>query len=173
MGQSTRAKKGGARDAVSKVAQQRLSVLELAREPGNVAEACRQHGMDRTPSVRRRSGHMKLAGSTSIEIINLFLAANWRQLVNRGIIAFARQESGILPGERPGRLAFWGQIQEQSQSADGPNNLKTDAVAGSVRGRVPGMPRDRSRSSPGSLASTVTDRRSRRSNRWFRPGRSR
>lgn len=31
-----------------KVAQQRLSVLELARELGNVAEACRQRGMDRT-----------------------------------------------------------------------------------------------------------------------------
>ncbi|RWR04677.1 helix-turn-helix domain-containing protein [Paenirhodobacter populi] len=35
-------------DAASKVAQQRMSVLELARELGNVAEACRQRGMDRT-----------------------------------------------------------------------------------------------------------------------------
>jgi len=32
----------------AKVARQRLSVLELARELGNVAEACRQRGMDRT-----------------------------------------------------------------------------------------------------------------------------
>jgi transposase-like protein len=30
------------------VAQSRLSVLELARELGNVAEACRQRGLDRT-----------------------------------------------------------------------------------------------------------------------------
>lgn len=48
MGQSSAAKKSLARNAASKVAQQRLSVLELARELGNVAEACRQRGMDRT-----------------------------------------------------------------------------------------------------------------------------
>ena len=48
MGQSSTAKKRLPRDAVSKVAQQRLSVLELARELGSVAEACRQRGMDRT-----------------------------------------------------------------------------------------------------------------------------
>jgi transposase InsO family protein len=36
------------RDADTKVAQHRLSVLELARELGNVAEACRQRGLDRT-----------------------------------------------------------------------------------------------------------------------------
>ncbi|GMG85184.1 hypothetical protein LNKW23_44000 [Paralimibaculum aggregatum] len=48
MGGSSTAKKAGPRDAASKVAQQRLSVLELAREFGNVAEACRQRGMDRT-----------------------------------------------------------------------------------------------------------------------------
>jgi transposase InsO family protein len=38
----------GPRDAATKVAQHRLSVLELARELGNVAEACRQRGLDRT-----------------------------------------------------------------------------------------------------------------------------
>ncbi len=48
MGQSSTARKAAPRDAASKVAQQRLSVLELARELGNVAEACRQWGMDRT-----------------------------------------------------------------------------------------------------------------------------
>ena len=48
MGQSSTAKKPVPRDAASKVAQQRLSVLELARELGNVAEACRLRGMDRT-----------------------------------------------------------------------------------------------------------------------------
>lgn len=36
------------RDPGTKLAQQRLSVLELARELGNVAEACRQRGLDRT-----------------------------------------------------------------------------------------------------------------------------
>ena len=48
MGQSSAAMKSPPRDAASKVARQRLSVLELARELGNVAEACRQRGMDRT-----------------------------------------------------------------------------------------------------------------------------
>ncbi|WP_134681768.1 helix-turn-helix domain-containing protein, partial [Paracoccus ravus] len=48
MGQSSTVKRGPPRDAASKVAQQRMSVLELARELGNVAEACRQRGMDRT-----------------------------------------------------------------------------------------------------------------------------
>jgi molybdenum-dependent DNA-binding transcriptional regulator ModE len=36
------------RDADTKLAQRRLSVLELARELGSVAEASRQRGMDRT-----------------------------------------------------------------------------------------------------------------------------
>jgi transposase InsO family protein len=35
-------------DAQSKVARQRLSVLELAAKLGNAAEACRRRGMDRT-----------------------------------------------------------------------------------------------------------------------------
>ena len=38
----------GKRDAESKLAEHRLSVLELAQELGNVAEACRRRGMDRT-----------------------------------------------------------------------------------------------------------------------------
>ncbi len=48
MGQSSTSQKRASRDAATKVAQQRLSVLELAKELGNVAEACRQRGMDRT-----------------------------------------------------------------------------------------------------------------------------
>jgi transposase InsO family protein len=48
MGRSSTAKQASPRDAASKLAQQRLSVLELARELGNVAEACRQRDMDRT-----------------------------------------------------------------------------------------------------------------------------
>ena len=48
MRQSTTARKAAPRDAASKVARQRMSVLELASELGNVAEACRQRGMDRT-----------------------------------------------------------------------------------------------------------------------------
>ena len=35
-------------DADTKLAQSRLSVLDLAREFGNVAEACRQRNLDRT-----------------------------------------------------------------------------------------------------------------------------
>jgi hypothetical protein len=53
MGRSSTAKKSAPRDGASKVARQRLSVLELARELGNVAEACRPRGMDRTsPALR-------------------------------------------------------------------------------------------------------------------------
>lgn len=46
MGRSSTAKKAAPRDATSKVAQQRLSVLDLARDLGNVAEAYRQRSMD-------------------------------------------------------------------------------------------------------------------------------
>jgi hypothetical protein len=42
MGRSSTARQ---RDAGTKLAQSRLSVLELAREIGNVAEACRQRGL--------------------------------------------------------------------------------------------------------------------------------
>lgn len=45
---SPKTRKSSPRDASSKVASQRMSVLDLARELGNVAEACRQRGMDRT-----------------------------------------------------------------------------------------------------------------------------
>ena len=48
MGRSSTARNVSPRDAASKVAQQRLSVLDLAKELGNVAEACRQRGLDRT-----------------------------------------------------------------------------------------------------------------------------
>jgi len=45
---TAKATKPKARDAKTKIAQTRMSVLELAKELGNVAEACRQRGMDRT-----------------------------------------------------------------------------------------------------------------------------
>jgi transposase InsO family protein len=48
MGRSSTAAQPRTRDAGTKLAQSRLSVLELARELGNVAEACRQRGLDRT-----------------------------------------------------------------------------------------------------------------------------
>jgi hypothetical protein len=48
MGRSSAGTQPRARDADTKLAQSRLSVLELARELGNVAEACRQRGLDRT-----------------------------------------------------------------------------------------------------------------------------
>ncbi|ABN76968.1 IS481-like element ISRhsp3 family transposase [Cereibacter sphaeroides] len=48
MDQSTKAPKVRKRDPDTKLAQHRLSVLELAKELGNVAEACRQRGLDRT-----------------------------------------------------------------------------------------------------------------------------
>ncbi|PJN92933.1 IS481 family transposase, partial [Amaricoccus sp. HAR-UPW-R2A-40] len=43
---STAAPQSG--DAGTRLAQSRLSVLELAKGLGNVAEACRQRGLDRT-----------------------------------------------------------------------------------------------------------------------------
>ena len=48
MGRSSTARGPQKRDADTKLAQGRLSVLELAKELGNVAEACRQRGLDRT-----------------------------------------------------------------------------------------------------------------------------
>ena len=48
MAQSGKSRGTGKRDAATKLAEHRLSVLELARELGNVAEACRRRGLDRT-----------------------------------------------------------------------------------------------------------------------------
>jgi transposase InsO family protein len=48
MGRSSIAVEARKRDAGTKLAESRLSVLELAKELGNVAEACRQRGLDRT-----------------------------------------------------------------------------------------------------------------------------
>ena len=42
MGRSSTSRKSAPRDADTKLAQSRLSVIELAKELGNVAEACRQ-----------------------------------------------------------------------------------------------------------------------------------
>ena len=51
MGQSSDAKMRLPRDAVRKVAQQRLNALGPAMKAGNVAETCRQCGMDRKVSM--------------------------------------------------------------------------------------------------------------------------
>jgi len=48
MGRTSIVTAGRPRDADTKLARSRLSVLELAKELGNVAEACRQRGLDRT-----------------------------------------------------------------------------------------------------------------------------
>ena len=48
MPRAARKAESGKRDARSTLAKHRLSVLKLAREPGNVAEACRQRELDRT-----------------------------------------------------------------------------------------------------------------------------
>lgn len=51
MSRSSTAKKvdsASERDPATKLARQRLSVLELAAQLGNAAEACRRRGMDRT-----------------------------------------------------------------------------------------------------------------------------
>lgn len=48
MAQAAKSLERGKRDAATKLAEHRLSVLELARELGNVAEACRRRGLDRT-----------------------------------------------------------------------------------------------------------------------------
>ena len=55
-GTATKVGGGGKRDAASKLAEHRLSVLELARELGNVAEACRQRGLDRTSFYEWKRG---------------------------------------------------------------------------------------------------------------------
>ena len=48
MGRGSTAAQPRPRDAGTKLAQSRLSVLALTKELGNVAEACRQRGLDRT-----------------------------------------------------------------------------------------------------------------------------
>lgn len=48
MAQAAKVSGSGKRDAATKLAEHRLSVLELAKELGNVAEACRRRGLDRT-----------------------------------------------------------------------------------------------------------------------------
>ena len=48
MGRTSTVRKDRSRDAATKVAEHRLSVLELAWKLGNVAEACRQRGIDWT-----------------------------------------------------------------------------------------------------------------------------
>jgi hypothetical protein len=48
MGLSPTSRKAGPRDAATKVARHRPGVLELAKELGNLAEACRRRGLDRT-----------------------------------------------------------------------------------------------------------------------------
>ena len=48
MAQAAKGLERSKRDAATKLAEHRLSVLELAKELGNVAEACRRRGLDRT-----------------------------------------------------------------------------------------------------------------------------
>jgi hypothetical protein len=48
MGRSTTAASVRKRAGDGKVTESRLSVLELEKELGNVVEACRQRGLDRT-----------------------------------------------------------------------------------------------------------------------------
>ena len=48
MGRTATKSESSKRDAKTKLVEHRLSVLELARELGNVAGACRQRGLDRT-----------------------------------------------------------------------------------------------------------------------------
>lgn len=48
MAQASESSDRSKRDAATKLAEHRLSVLELAKELGNVAEACRRRGLDRT-----------------------------------------------------------------------------------------------------------------------------
>jgi len=48
MAQASKSSERSKRDAATKLAEHRLSVLELAKELGNVAEACRRRGLDRT-----------------------------------------------------------------------------------------------------------------------------
>ena len=71
MGRTSTAATPQKRDADTKLAQSRLSVLALAKELGNVAEACRQRGLDRTsfyewncsrPSRRRCAGPASSSG---------------------------------------------------------------------------------------------------------------
>ena len=54
MERTARRSDSGQRDARGKLAEHRLSVLGLARELANVAEACRQRGLDQTSFYERK-----------------------------------------------------------------------------------------------------------------------
>lgn len=64
MSRSSTAKKSPSRGAACKVAQHRLSVLELARELGNVAEACRASGALTGPASMNGNAGFRPGAST-------------------------------------------------------------------------------------------------------------
>lgn len=63
MGRTSTAAKPQKRDADTKLAQSRLSVLELAKELGNVAEACRQRGWTGPASTNGSGGSRRKAST--------------------------------------------------------------------------------------------------------------
>ncbi len=73
MSVSAKPSKPARRDAASKLAEQRLSVLELVTELGNAAEACRRRGMDRTSFYewKRRFQTQGFAGLKDLPPVHL------------------------------------------------------------------------------------------------------
>ena len=63
MGRTARRSDSGQRDARSKLAEHRLSVLELAGELGNVAEACRQRRLASIPNGQQKCDQLTVRRS--------------------------------------------------------------------------------------------------------------
>jgi transposase InsO family protein len=81
------------KDPATKVARQRLSVLELAQELGSVSKACRQAGMDRTSFYewKRRFQTHGLAGLKDLPPIPKSHPATTPEPVQERIVALALQ----------------------------------------------------------------------------------
>jgi transposase InsO family protein len=81
------------KDPATKIARQRLSVLQLAQELGSVSKACRQAGMDRTSFYewKRRFQTHGLAGLKDLPPIPKSHPATTPEPVQERIVELARQ----------------------------------------------------------------------------------
>ena len=69
MGRTTRRSGSGQRDSRIKLAEHRLSVLELARELGNVTEACRRRGLELKDLAPIRKSHPQTTSPETVACI--------------------------------------------------------------------------------------------------------
>jgi len=88
MGRSSTVPAPQQRDAGTKLAQSRLSVLELAKELGNVAEACRQRGLDRTSFYEWKRRFQTQASAVQLLNTNVLIGVVVLNLVSSLLIVW-------------------------------------------------------------------------------------